>query len=366
MPYDVDKLPLEKLITPCTRAGEAIVRLDERISRSPLKEGFLERQDFSDAVSSLWIDGELVHIEDLVLHDAHMDIRAPTHEMTAAYRILRARRQIFSNVPDWALSPSGLSRLRGKGEEVLAPSSTTKAEEEAGTWTSDSESDILTDGFAELDALIARSSATIDAIATGQQPRPQAERDTLIHDPDWDEDERLAEWKSVVKAANDLPPVLRSAIMLDAWNRLEVLQRSPWLGRQLAAALLREEGVTPAHLPTINTGLRAIPRERRYDQSKTARILAILDSFHEAAVIGVKEHDRLLHAKSRMERRLVGRRSNSRLPELIALVLARPVVSTSMIVKALGTTPQGAVGLANQLELREMTGRGRFRAWGIL
>lgn len=83
-------------------------------------------------------------------------------------------------------------------------------------------------------------------------------------------------------------------------------------------------------------------------------------------MLGLKEHDRLLNAKHRMERKLMGRRSSSRLPELIALVLARPVVSTAMIVKALGTTPQGAVGLANDLELREMTGRGRFRAWGVL
>lgn len=366
MRYEVDKLPLEKLIMPCTRAGEAVARLDERISRSPLKDGFLERQDFSDAVSSLWIDGELVHIEDLVLHDAHMDIRAPTHEMTAAYRILRARRQIFSNVPGWALSAAGLARLRGKGNEPvdLGIASTSDPEDSAKSRGDGSET--LTDEFAELDALIARSSATINAITTGGKPQLPSDRDTLIHDPDWDEEERLAEWQNVIKAVNGLPPILRSAIMLDAWNKLEVLQRSPWLGRQFAAALLREEGVAPAHLPTINTGLRAIPRERRYDQGQIARIVAILDSIHEAATIGMKEHDRLLHAKNRMERRLVGRRSNSRLPDLIALVLARPVVSTSMIVKALGTTPQGAVGLANQLELREMTGRGRFRAWGVL
>jgi hypothetical protein len=109
-----------------------------------------------------------------------------------------------------------------------------------------------------------------------------------------------------------------------------------------------------------------VPRERRNASSRAERLIAFLDSIHEAASLGLKEHDRLLNAKSRMERRLVGRRSNSRLPDLIELVLARPVVSTSMIVKTLGTTPQGAVGLANQLELREMTGRGRFRAWGVL
>lgn len=361
MPYDANKLPLEKLFMPCMRAGDALARLDERIARSPLKDGFLERQDFSDAVSSLWVDGELVHVEDLVLHDAHMDIRAPTHEMTAAHRILRARRQIFSNVPGWALSPGGLSRLRGKAYDASDQPTSSIASYELRN----EESDPI-DDFSELDALIARTSATIDAINSGEKLPSLPERDSLIHDPDWDEDERLAEWKAVAKATADLPTILRSAILLDAWNKLEVLQRSPWLGRQFAAALLREEGVALAHLPTISTGLRAIPRERRYDRDQTMRIVAILDSIHEAAAIGMKEHDRLLHAKNRMERRLVGRRSSSRLPELIALVLARPVVSTSMIVKELGTTPQGAVGLANQLELREMTGRGRFRAWGVL
>ncbi|MNV31676.1 HTH DNA binding domain protein [compost metagenome] len=80
----------------------------------------------------------------------------------------------------------------------------------------------------------------------------------------------------------------------------------------------------------------------------------------------MKEHDRLTHARERMMRKLAGRRSSSRLPELVELVVSRPVVSAAMIVKELGTTPQGAIGLANQLELREVTGRGRFRAWGML
>ncbi|POH33474.1 hypothetical protein ATY31_10610 [Sinorhizobium americanum] len=33
---------------------------------------------------SLWIDGELVHLEHLVLHDAGNDIRTPTHEIATA------------------------------------------------------------------------------------------------------------------------------------------------------------------------------------------------------------------------------------------------------------------------------------------
>lgn len=69
-------------------------RLDERIARSPVGEGFVERSHFIDACASLWIDGELVHLEDFVLHDATKDIRTPTHELTIARDVLRTRRRI--------------------------------------------------------------------------------------------------------------------------------------------------------------------------------------------------------------------------------------------------------------------------------
>ncbi len=67
-----------------------------------------------------------------------------------------------------------------------------------------------------------------------------------------------------------------------------------------------------------------------------------------------------------MARKLVGRRQSSKLPELIDLVLARPMVSTGMIAKAIGVTPRAALRIAGELNLRELTGRGRFRAWGVI
>lgn len=51
-----------------------------------------------------------------MLHDAHMDIRAPTHELTRAHAVLRARRQILARPPDWALGREGVRRLTGRGE----------------------------------------------------------------------------------------------------------------------------------------------------------------------------------------------------------------------------------------------------------
>jgi predicted transcriptional regulator len=46
--------------------------------------------------------------------------------------------------------------------------------------------------------------------------------------------------------------------------------------------------------------------------------------------------------------------------------MAKPVVSAGMIAKTLDVTPQAARRIVQELGLREMTGRGRFRAWGVL
>ncbi|WP_280952474.1 helix-turn-helix domain-containing protein [Mesorhizobium sp. WSM3876] len=67
-----------------------------------------------------------------------------------------------------------------------------------------------------------------------------------------------------------------------------------------------------------------------------------------------------------MERRLRERRASSKLPALVELVLSRPLVAIGMIQDRLKVSKQGALNLIGELGLREMTGRGRFRAWGIV
>ncbi|WP_246693756.1 helix-turn-helix domain-containing protein [Mesorhizobium sp. WSM4315] len=71
-------------------------------------------------------------------------------------------------------------------------------------------------------------------------------------------------------------------------------------------------------------------------------------------------------AKSQMERQLKQRRSNSKLADLVELVVSRPLVSTSLIQDGLKVTEQRALNLVGELDLRQMTGRGNFRAWGIV
>lgn len=46
--------------------------------------------------------------------------------------------------------------------------------------------------------------------------------------------------------------------------------------------------------------------------------------------------------------------------------MARLLISAAIVAQTLDVTPQAVRRIVLELGLREMTGRGRFRAWGIL
>ncbi|MBT9372906.1 RHE_PE00001 family protein [Rhizobium sp. CSW-27] len=376
MDYDLAKLPLKGLLLPLSEAAAGMARLDERVLRSRVGQGLLERLHFADACASLWVEGELVHLEDLVLHDAGHDVRAPTHELTIARDILRSRRRIAAQPVGWALSADGLASLRrsqaadapeqkgwasspagGEGEGAAAPTPRQTGEAEAV------DDDPLAAELATIDALLVRSAATIrDARSFGS--RAEAIRDALVYDPGWNEEERLAEWLAIRTRTEGLPPVLQGLLLLDAWHSLQVLQHASWLGRLLMGEILRDAGLTASgHLLALSVGLRTVPVERRRHPDRDTRLLAMLQGVIATADIGLKEHDRLTLGLQLMERRLIGRRTSSRMADLIGLVMSRPLISTRMAASRLEITPRAALRLIEELGLREITGRGRFRAW---
>jgi hypothetical protein len=346
------------LVTAVVAAEDALARLDERLRASPLRDGFCARAHFHDACASLWLAGELVHLEDLVLHDAEMDLRTPTHELTRAHAVLRGCRRIAGAAPGRFLG-GGLDDLRGKGEAA--------AQEQPAAFPV-ADVDPLGEEFAALDAAIERSSRLLRQAPGAAAPSTQAATDparALIYDEDFDEAGRLADWRREVESTQSLPPTLAAAIALEAWRDTEPLEHQNWFGPLLVADLLRQRGKALSHLPCLNVGLRAIPRERRQSPDRTTRIGAALDAIQAAARAGLEELDRLALAEARFRRRCQKLKSNARLPALAEFVLSKPLVTAPMIARHLNISARAAQDMAPALGLRELTGRTRFRAWGV-
>jgi len=370
--HEIDNALLKSLLPAVVQAEDMLARVDERAARSPVGEGFAERGHFFDAAGALWVAGELVHVEDLVLHDAHMDSRTPSHELTIAHAVLRARRRIWTADPAWALSAAGLNALAGAGlDEGTAPETKSFA---AAAEEADEPDQLLSAELAEIDAVLARSQRLLDAHmgkpVEAEEERPKEKRSDdplgLFGDDEWDERQRLADWRGVLPLAGELPPVLAAAVLFDAWERIEPLRRQSWLGGLLVSSHLRARGKVSSHLFSFYAGLKSVRHERRRSRDRLTRLLAFLEAMSESAATGLKEMDRLLLARTQMELRFRDRRSNSSLPQLSEFVLSRPMVSSAMVAKQLKVTSRGALNLLNEIGIREITGRGRYRAWGII
>ncbi len=90
--YALPELPWEHIAGRIEPITISILRFNARLESSGLASGWQSRCDMTEAVRALLLDGHLVDVGDLVLHDAGMDVRHPTHELTRAAAALRARR----------------------------------------------------------------------------------------------------------------------------------------------------------------------------------------------------------------------------------------------------------------------------------
>jgi hypothetical protein len=366
--YAVPELPWEAIAGQLEQITISILRFDARLEASGLAAGWQSRCDMTEAARSLLLDGHLVDMGDLVLHDAGMDVRHPTHELTRAAAALRARRTAMARKPPWPLSIDGLTALRGVGSPAEEKPSRSKGKrpdpEDDGAYPPfANDADPWRAHFAEIDALLDRTSKVL----AGETPLLRS-RSHLVYDPDVDEAEAEDLWLDVVKRTSHWPAIAAAAVAWNAWLDLNLYTRLPWLGLIMAAAILRARGLT-SHLLPLAAGFKQSkfrPQGREGAREKLEGFCMVLE---EALAIANKDLDRLILARELMSRVTAQCRSNSKLPELVELFLSRPLVTVPLGAKMLKVTPKAVDLMLAQLGgalPRELTGRTRYRAWGIV
>lgn len=359
---------VEGLAGPFEKASDALARLDERLRASPLAEAYIIRAHYQDACAALWRQGEFVQIEDLVLRDAGMDVRAPTHELVRAERVLSARRRIASQPPAWALTEAGIDALRGvqtfrsRHPDQIIHREDDGCDEAVDEGAFHEDEYVLAAEFDEIDALIARTSATTPAKC------PRRDDSGLVYNEDWDEDRLLAEWRAALDETETMPPLIAAALAYDAWETIEPLQHQGWLGALLAGAVLRARGKTRHHLAALYVGFRHMRGRRSRVQDLTTRLVGFAAAVETTATLGMREIERLSLSRELLMRKCTGRRKNSKLPHLVDLCLRLPIISAPLAAKELGVSQQAAATMIVELSsnLRELTERRRYRCWAII
>ncbi|WP_156655698.1 DUF1612 domain-containing protein, partial [Methylobacterium platani] len=205
---------------PLAAAEDALARLDQLLATSPIRDGWCARTAFADACASLALQGDLVLLEDPVLHDAGRDRHAPSQELTRAHAVLRTRRRIAAADPGWATSPTGLVALSedpdGATDQDASPVPATPPVDAAdGERDFEGVDDAFAAELAGIDALIAHSSRLLADTGAVREKSP------LVNDPAWGETDRPSNWRQAVADTRTLPPVLAATIAYDAWTALE-------------------------------------------------------------------------------------------------------------------------------------------------
>ena len=312
-----EQLPWEVLSPALVAATEGMARLDERQRGRSVAAGWACRQHYHEACASLGLEGELIHLDDLLLRDASMGTKISSQPLQRAGEVLRARRLITQASSAWATTDLGVQTLRNR------------------------------------------------VAATGEG----GERPGILDYGDDPEREAQAflRWRRVVRETEALPGLLAATIGYDAWTMLDPFPRDRWLGPQLVASGLQRRGCARHHLPAICRGLRAVDAGRWPAASLELRLSRILEALAAASTLGLKEFDRLSLVEEMMHRALAGHRSSSHLPGLIALFVELPVVSVPLAARKLGITPQSTMALMAKLQghIRELTERRRYRAWTV-
>jgi hypothetical protein len=202
----------------------------------------------------------------------------------------------------------------------------------------------------------------------GETPLPKSRSHLVYDDPEIDEAENEDLWLDMVKRTAHWPAIAAAAVAWDAWLDLNLYTRQPWLGLIMAASILRARGLT-GHLLPLAAGFKQSRFRPQGREGALEKVEGFCQVVEEAVAIGTKDLDRLILARELMQRVTGQCRSNSKLPDLVELFLSRPLVTVPLGAKLLKVTPKAVDLMLIQLggaRPRELTGRLRYRAWGIV
>ena len=332
----------------------AMIRLDERVRRSSpeLASGFKSRCDFYEAQAV----ARVVHLEDVVLHDANTDVRMPTDEILAASRALVRRSELAKASKSKCADPEYLAKIT-----QLALTEFLATESEASLATQSSGSGVLDE--------LAQDDLTPDSLTQDDLAAAMGDLDSLAA-------------KLTAKAASPashsiagllheiapLPPFLGGILLLDHWfyQAGETISDS---GPLLLGAYWKASGFMTAHSPSIARGLWK-SRNRWQRQVETEeRIIDLLATFTKLAKLGHADLDRLTLAQEVMLNKVPATGRHIKLREMITVFIELPMVSNAILMNRLKISKQAVDYLLAQLGSalpRELTGRERYRAWGVL
>jgi hypothetical protein len=300
------------VLKPLLAAQEAVSRLDERARRSPHRASWLQRLLFHEACACQMYEGDLVHLEDLVLLDG----------------------DAFSGAPSMALS-SALATLK--------------------LWRAAEKAD---------------ASSALNAARpglAGAAPLPDSREASELGGPALN-GAHLQAWRRIEAESRKQPPLIAAAMVWDAWLELLPESRSSWRAALLAALTLKSRGLTRNLLLPLDVGWRFSKYRRHPGDDLATRIGGFLAWAEAAAEEGQKEFDSLVLAEKLLRSSLGGRRSSSRMPALVDLLLERPFVSVASAAKALRVSRQGAHAMLEQLgaPAHRLTDRKRCNVWSVM
>ena len=319
--YDIPENPLDDgLLDAFLRVDEALSKLDERARLSPLREAWANRLLYRNACAAMHTQNCLVYLEDLVLLDGHAFAGAMYPDLSCGLSILKLWQRGLQDDPLMLLR----SAMPGEIQRPLS-------------------SEVVGD------------------------PATVRDRPEFFYDPDWDEAGRIDRWRRIWQETSRLPPLLAAAIIWDAWHILAPEQQGTWRAPLLAALVLRARAKTRNLLLPIDTGQWLLRQRWKPQDGFGQRIQMFFDIVAAAVKHAGAELDGLDSAKARMILKLKGVRKNSRLANLIDLMIAKPLVSIPLACKELRISKQALRLLISGLGStpREITERSRYRCWTV-